>query len=97
MPYLCLIFIIIRFIGINNAGTRIINSLIEAILYRKEKNQNGRVFVFLDENDHAREVTNEQFYNDMQRYARDLIAQGIRPGEIVLLALDHGYELLRCF
>lgn len=71
-------------------------SLIDGISFRSGQDPQGLAFVFLDESSNAQEITNEQFYSDMQRYARSLIAKGICPGDIVLLALDHGYELL-CF
>lgn len=73
------------------------HTLLDGISYRCRQDPKGRAFVFLDENGHALTVSNEQFYNDIQRYASALIAKQIKPGEIVLLALDHGYELLCCF
>jgi acyl-CoA synthetase (AMP-forming)/AMP-acid ligase II/acyl carrier protein len=77
--------------------TKHFHALLDGISYRCRQDPKGRAFVFLDENEHALAVSNEQFYNDIQRYASGFIAKQIKPGEIVLLALDHGYELLCCF
>lgn len=72
-------------------------TLIGGVSFRCQQDPQGKAFVFLNEDMQAQEVSNEQFYYDVHRYAQGLIAKGIQPGEVVLLALDHGYELLCCF
>lgn len=72
-------------------------TLIEAISARKNRAPQGLAFVFLSEDGREQKVSNEIFYGEMKRFAAGLTAKGIRQGDIVLLALDHGIALINCF
>ncbi|MFA5322104.1 MAG: AMP-binding protein [Smithella sp.] len=72
-------------------------TLIDAVSFRNQSNPQGRAFVFLSEDGQAQVISNEQFYQEIKFCAMGLAAKGIRPGEVVLLALDHGFELINCF
>jgi len=73
------------------------NSLIDAISSRVKQDPQGPAFVFLTADGREQEVSNERFYRDLRGCAFRLADRGIQPGEIILLALDHGYDLLICF
>ncbi len=73
------------------------NTLIDAISSRVKQDPQGPAFVFLTADGQEQEVSNEQFYRDLRGCAFRLADRGIQPGEIILLALDHGYDLLICF
>ena len=72
-------------------------SLVDGISLRRQCDPQGMACVFLEDDGRHHPVSNEQFYADMQRYARGFAAKGNRQGDIVLLALDHHYELVACF
>jgi|GEM_PF-483875 acyl-CoA synthetase (AMP-forming)/AMP-acid ligase II/acyl carrier protein len=72
-------------------------SLIDAISFRVQSDPQSRVIAFLTEDGKVHEVSNEQFYRDIRQYAQGIIVKGVKSGEIILLSLDHGYDLLCCF
>lgn len=73
------------------------HSLIDGISYRAQKYPQGRACVFLSADVDDFTVSNETFHQDMKNCADGLASRGIKQGDIVLLALDHKYELLSCF
>jgi len=73
------------------------STLVEAISSRSERDPGGRAIVFLSEDGSAHSITNLQLNEDMKRCALRLKGEGIGPGDIVLLALDHDYGLIRHF
>lgn len=72
-------------------------TLIDSVSFRKRSNPQNRAFVLLSEDGQSQTINNEQFYQEMKHCAMRLAVKGIRPGEIVLLALDHGFELITFF
>ena len=73
------------------------NSLIDAISLRVKQDPQGPALVILTAGGKEQSVSNDQFYRDLRECALRLADRGIRPGEVILLALDHHYDLLVCF
>src|SRR5262245_37267941 len=72
-------------------------SLTEIVARAAERAPDQRIFTFLHPHRAAQTVTAGQLHDDAGRIAAVLHTQGVRSGEVLPLALDHGYELIAAF
>lgn len=72
-------------------------TLAHALMGRAQRNPDGRAIVFLYENSAPEEVTNAQWYAGAVSFARALQAAGVQSGDLVILVLPHGRELVSAF
>ena len=65
------------------------------LLHWAAKKTDHEILVFLHDGREKETVTYGLLCEDALRYANWLIHQGVRPRDLVLLAFDHGYHLVR--
>ncbi|MGE0684153.1 MAG: AMP-binding protein, partial [Candidatus Binatia bacterium] len=70
-------------------------SLAQCLPERAAKEPDQIAYIFWEGEEQR--ITYGQLYTDAHRYARILDSGNIRPGDLVLLVFEHGYELLAAF
>lgn len=72
-------------------------SLVAAIREHAKNTPDKTALVFLFPDRPPQDATYAQLHADAKRYARALHDLGVEPGGLVILALDHSYELVAAF
>src|SRR5262245_12850491 len=72
-------------------------SLAEIVTRLGEREPDQRIFTFLYPDRAAQTVSAGQLHDDAGRMAAILRGRGVRPGDVLPLALDHAYELVAAF
>lgn len=72
-------------------------SLVDALRARVECHPLRDAFVFIGPSGPAEPISYGQLDRDAQRGAGLLHAAGVQPGEVVILAFEHGYDLVAAF
>lgn len=72
-------------------------SLAQCLPERARTTPDRVVYIFLQANGAERQISYRQLYADAGVYAEALAQAEVKPGDLVLLAFDHGYDAIAAF